>query len=218
MEKQEIRRVHRLVLVLFPLQGHTTPMLQLGSVLYSRGFAITIAHTRFNPPDPINHPQFDFLVFSDNTQYSDKSGTPNIKDVESINVNCHAPLQEFLELQKQTAHSQVAGVIHDSIMYFAATVANDNKILSLVLRTSSAAFVQAYAALPHLLAEGSILFQDSMSYEQVPQLNPLRFKDLPVSRENMAVTLELIDIAPCPKWHQFPPLVFWRRNPAALHG
>ena len=148
MEKQENRRVQRLVLVLFPLQGHTTPMLQLGSVLYSRGFAITIAHTRFNPPDPINHPQFDFLV----------SGTPNIEDVESINLNCQAPLQE-LELQKQTAYSQVAGVIHDSLMYFAATVANDNKIPSLVLRTSSAAFVQAYAALPHLLAEGSFLFQ-----------------------------------------------------------
>lgn len=33
-----------------------------------------------------------------------------------------------------------------------------------------------------------------MLNELVPQLNPLRFKDLPVSRENMAVTLRLIDI------------------------
>ncbi|KAL1827510.1 hypothetical protein DCAR_0206661 [Daucus carota subsp. sativus] len=194
MEKQEDRRPHRLVLVLFPLQGHTTPMLQLGSLLYSRGFSITIAHTSFNPPNPINHPHFHFLLLPDKTHYSLNSGTPKIKDLESINLNCQAPLKEFLELQKQRTYSQVAGVIHDSLMYFAAAVANDYKIPSLVLRTSSAAFAQTYVALPRLLAEGSLVFEDSMLHELVPQLNPLRFKDLPVSRENMEVTLKLMDI------------------------
>ncbi|KAK1357197.1 UDP-glucose iridoid glucosyltransferase-like [Heracleum sosnowskyi] len=194
MKKQEDRKPHRLVLVLFPLQGHTTPMLQLGYALHSKGFAITIAHTRVNSPNPSNHPHFDFLPLSDDTHYSDKSGTPNIYDIESINLNCKAPLQEFLELQK-TSHSQVDGIIHDSLMYFAATVANHVQIPNLVLRTSTAAFLQAYLALPRLFAEGYIPFQDSMLHELVPRLNPLRFKDLPVSRENMEDTMKFIEIA-----------------------
>lgn len=159
MEKKEDRRPHRLVLVLYPLQGHATPMLQLGNILHSRGFAITIAHTRFNPPHPSNHPHFEFLLLSDNMFYSGKSGTPNINDIESLNLNCQEPPQEFLELQKQTMYSQVTGIIHDSLLYFAATVADYVKIPSIVLRTSSAAFVQAYAASPRLLAEGSTMFQ-----------------------------------------------------------
>ncbi|KAL8089587.1 hypothetical protein AgCh_039166 [Apium graveolens] len=189
------QRLGRLVLAIFPLQGHTTPMLQLGNVLHFKGFAITIAHTRFNPPNPSKHPHFNFLLLSDNLPYSDTSTTPTIYDIEGINRSCHAPLQEFLELQSQTADIPVVGIIFDSIMYFAATVAHHIKIPRLVLMTSSAGFEQTFRAIPRLLEEGSLPFQDSMLHELVPDLSPLRFKDLPVSNNNMNETLKLNDIA-----------------------
>ncbi|WOG87437.1 hypothetical protein DCAR_0206662 [Daucus carota subsp. sativus] len=186
----------RLVLVIFPLQGHTTPMLQLGNVLHSKGFAITIAHTRFNPPNPSNHPHFSFLLLPDTLPYSETSATPSIYDVGNINRDCHAPLQEFLELQKQTADSdQVVGIIYDALMYFAATVADHIKIPRLVLMTSSASFDQTFVTIPRLLAQGSFPFEDSKLHDPVPQLNPLRFKDLPVPKENMVETLQFLDTA-----------------------
>lgn len=191
----ENQRLGRLVLVIFPLQGHTTPMLQLGTVLHSKGFAITIAHTRFNPPNPSKHPHFNFLLLSDNLPYSDTSVTLNFNDIESINRNCHPPLQEFLELQKQTADCQVVGIILDPIMCFAATVADHIKIPRLLFMTSSAGFDPALRAIPRLLAEGSLARQDSMLQELVPQLSPLRFKDLPVSKETMEETLKVVDSA-----------------------
>nr|XP_017236543.1 PREDICTED: UDP-glucose iridoid glucosyltransferase-like isoform X2 [Daucus carota subsp. sativus] len=184
----ENQRLGRLVLVIYPLQGHATPVLQLGDVLHSKGFAITIAHTRFNPPNPSNHPHFSFLLLPDNLPYSDTSQTPSVDDFEAINRDCHAPLQELLELKEQRVDCQVVGIIFDSLMYFAATVADHIKIPRLVFMTSNAAFYQAFAAIPRLMAEGFFPFQ-------VPQQYPLRFKDLPVLRENMDMMQKLIDLA-----------------------
>ncbi|GMN23971.1 hypothetical protein TIFTF001_000362 [Ficus carica] len=64
MEKQTPRS-RRLVLVPCPYQGHINPMLQLGTVLHSRGFSMTIAHTIFNSPNPQNHPNCRFLPLQD---------------------------------------------------------------------------------------------------------------------------------------------------------
>ncbi|KAK1357198.1 UDP-glucose iridoid glucosyltransferase-like [Heracleum sosnowskyi] len=189
----ENQRLGRLVLVIFPLQGHTTPMLQLGTFLHSKGFAITVAHTRFNPPNPSKYPHFTFLLLSDKLTESYTPATLNFYDLESITRNCDLPLQEFLELQTQTADSQVVGIIFDSIMSFAATVADHFKIPRLVFMTSSAGFDRAFWAFPRLLAEGYLPFQDSMLHELVPQESPLRFKDLPVYKQNIEETLKLID-------------------------
>ncbi|KAI3793281.1 hypothetical protein L1987_35897 [Smallanthus sonchifolius] len=54
-------------LVLFPLpfQGHINPMLQLASILYTKGFKIIIIHTDFNSPNQSNYPQFTFRSISD---------------------------------------------------------------------------------------------------------------------------------------------------------
>ncbi|KAL9415863.1 hypothetical protein AB3S75_039126 [Citrus x aurantiifolia] len=37
-------------------------MLQLGTILNSKSFAITVADTRFISPNPSNYPNFDFLL------------------------------------------------------------------------------------------------------------------------------------------------------------
>jgi hypothetical protein len=52
-------------------QGHINMMLQLGCILHSRGFSITIAHTQFNFPNTSNHPDFNFLPVADG--FSDRS-------------------------------------------------------------------------------------------------------------------------------------------------
>ncbi|GJN09824.1 hypothetical protein PR202_ga27867 [Eleusine coracana subsp. coracana] len=50
----------RVLLFPLPFQGHINPMLQLADVLYNRGLAVTILHTRFNALDPALHQEFDF--------------------------------------------------------------------------------------------------------------------------------------------------------------
>ncbi|KAL3518124.1 hypothetical protein ACH5RR_020713 [Cinchona calisaya] len=47
-------------------QGLSTPMLQLRSILHSKGFSIVVAHSEFRPPNPKNHPEFIFHPLSDN--------------------------------------------------------------------------------------------------------------------------------------------------------
>ncbi|KAM3739890.1 hypothetical protein ACB098_08G056900 [Castanea mollissima] len=64
MEKNG-QRSRRLVLLPCPFQGHINPMLQLGTILHSKGFSITITHTEFNSPNPSNHPNFKFLPIPD---------------------------------------------------------------------------------------------------------------------------------------------------------
>jgi hypothetical protein len=54
------RRRHVLLFPL-PYQGHLNPMLRLAGVLHSRGFAVTVFHTRFNAPDPVRHPRYRFV-------------------------------------------------------------------------------------------------------------------------------------------------------------
>ncbi|KAL5055870.1 hypothetical protein RYX36_036552 [Vicia faba] len=85
-----------LVLIPPPFHGHMTPMLQLATVLHSKGFSVTIAHTHFNSPDSSNHPNFNFLPFFDglsSTQITSK----NFVDIAStLSTNCVAPLKETL--------------------------------------------------------------------------------------------------------------------------
>ncbi|GAB2234997.1 hypothetical protein Drorol1_Dr00004273 [Drosera rotundifolia] len=54
----------RVVMVIFPLQGHINPMLELASLLHSKGLSITIAYPTINAPSPSNHPEFDYLPFA----------------------------------------------------------------------------------------------------------------------------------------------------------
>jgi UDP-glucosyltransferase BX8/BX9 len=60
------RRRHVLLFPL-PYQGHLNPMLRLAGVLHSRGFAVTVFHTRFNAPDPVRHPRYRFVPVPDGT-------------------------------------------------------------------------------------------------------------------------------------------------------
>ncbi|KAL3530822.1 hypothetical protein ACH5RR_010144 [Cinchona calisaya] len=182
MEKLQVQRRKRLVLVPYPLQGHINPMLDLASILHSKGFSITIAHTKFNSPNPANHPDFIFLPIQDGIPNLDVS-PPNLVDLASaINTNCKEPFRECIsQLMHQEQRHQVVCIIYDFLMHFAETVANQLNIPSIILRTSNATTLLAFRTIPQLREEGYHSLQDSTSYDLVPGLHPLRFKDLPVS-------------------------------------
>lgn len=148
-----------LVLVASPFQGHMTPMLQLGSILHSKGFSITIAHTKLNSPHPSNHPEFDFLPLFDNFSAIDASANFT-KFVELLNDNCRMQLQDLLTQKiQQAANDHMITIIHDNIMYFAEEVARNLNVPSIVLRSCSASYMPAFLALSKLHEQGHLPVQ-----------------------------------------------------------
>ncbi|KAJ4725684.1 UDP-glycosyltransferase [Melia azedarach] len=138
MEKQE-GKCRLLVLVPCPFQGHINPMLQLGTILHSKGFSIAIAHTKFSFPDTTNHPDFIFLSLLDGSSY--KLEDDFIAFMSNLNSNCRAPLQHVLTriMREQEQHEALPCIIYDALMYFAEAVACHLKLPSLILHTGGAA-------------------------------------------------------------------------------
>lgn len=158
MEKQGKRQL-RVVLVPCPIQGHINPMLQLGTILYSKGFSITVAHTNFNSPNPSNHPNFNFLLVPDVLNEFQSSSGDMMAVVLRLNDNCKAPFQECLaQLMKQhkTQDEVISCIIYDEIMYFAESVANQLKLPSIILRPLSANFFISRNALLQFKAGGNL--------------------------------------------------------------
>ncbi|GJY82913.1 UDP-glycosyltransferase 76H1-like protein [Tanacetum coccineum] len=183
-----------LVLVASPFQGHMTPMLQLGSVLLSKGFSITIVHTKLNSPDPSNHPEFAFLSLNDNFLGIDASGNFT-KFLEELNENCKVQLQHHLAHKIKNKDIQKITIIHDNIMYFAEEVARNLNLPSIVFRTCSACYMPAYLTLPRLHAEGLLPVKDYMLQKLVPELHPLRFKDLPFNNTSTELFKDMLALA-----------------------
>ncbi|KAI9081916.1 hypothetical protein K1719_036178 [Acacia pycnantha] len=177
MEKQRQGKKRHLVVVPAPLQGHLTPMLQLASILHSNGFSITIAHTLFNSPDPSNHPNFQFLPFSDGLSHqpTDSISSHNISSlVSTLAANCVSPFKQLL--LHFTSENNIDCIIYDGFMYFVESVAQQLCLPTLLLRTTSLTNVLAYHYIHRILAQGCLPLQDE---SVVPELEPLRFKDLP---------------------------------------
>jgi hypothetical protein len=164
MEKEGKRRL-RVVLVPGPFQGHITPMLQLGSILHSNGFSITVVHAQYNSPEPSSHPEFSFLPLPD-TSSAVLTGEL-IAFVLQLNTNCKARFQECLgeEMRQQGPDDGIACIIHDELMYFSEAAAKDLTLPSIVLRTNSAANFLARHALFQLKAEDHIPFPGIFMFE-----------------------------------------------------
>ncbi|KAI6671040.1 hypothetical protein NL676_005925, partial [Syzygium grande] len=157
MENQG-RNPKRLVLVPGPFQGHLTPMLQLATVLKSKDFSITIAHTQFNSPDFSAHPDFTFLCIPDGIS-EQEARNPDLGDVVlRLNDNCESSFREFLT--RGTNHMELGDkiccIIYDPLVYFSGAVAHDLKIPSIALYTSSAAYIAVRPILLQLKAQGHI--------------------------------------------------------------
>ncbi|KAK1364940.1 hypothetical protein POM88_040501 [Heracleum sosnowskyi] len=71
-----------------------------------------------------------------------------------------------------------------AILHFSSAVAKSFELPRLVLRTSGVSSFLAFAAFPVLQQKGYPLDQDSQLEELVPELPPLRVKDLPLIKTN----------------------------------
>ncbi|XP_073040317.1 LOW QUALITY PROTEIN: UDP-glucose iridoid glucosyltransferase-like [Primulina eburnea] len=181
------QRLKKVVLVPFPFQGHITPMLQLGSLLHSKGFSVVVSHTQFNAPDIADHPDFVLLPLPDTVGGLDMSFDNMLNVMSAMNTNCEAPFRDHMVhmLQKE----EVGCVIHDSIMKFADEVANDLRIPSIVLGTSNASYSDSLCVMLELLDKKLLPLPESQLQESVPNAHPLRYKDLALS-----ATSEIPDI------------------------
>ncbi|MFS7949868.1 putative cytokinin 7-beta-glucosyltransferase [Helianthus anomalus] len=139
---------HRLVLLPLPFQGHVSPMLQLANILHSKGFSITILHTRFNSPNPTNYPHFTFLPIPDTAG----EANPLISDVgmvirwlHYINMSFVDPIRGCLE-RLMLEDDGVACLITDALWFCTQSVADGLKLPRIVHRTSSISSFLYFAA------------------------------------------------------------------------
>lgn len=131
-------------------------MLQLAGVLHSKGFSITIVHTRFNSPNPSNYTDFNFRSIEDFLTEDDIASKDIIAIVSRINANCEAPLRELLGRMVVREGERFACMVSDAIMHFTQGVAEEFEIKRIVLRTSSAASFVPFTTFPMLREKGYI--------------------------------------------------------------
>jgi hypothetical protein len=166
MEKEGKRCLRRVVLVPAPFQGHINPMLQLGSILHSNGFSITVIHAQYNSPDPSTHPDFSFIPLPDSSTDQTIIGGQSVDFVLELNAKCKARFPECLAqvMTQLGSDNRIACIIHDDFMFFSQETAKDLKIPSIVLRTTSASNFFARDALFQLKAEGHLPFPGTLLY------------------------------------------------------
>lgn len=166
MERQKESNVQqkkgrRVILFPLPLQGHINPMLQLASILYSKGFSITIIHTNFNSPNPSNYPHFSFNSISESLWESEVSIEDTISLLTVLNDKCVVPFQDCLAklISNGDQEEPVTCLITDAIWHFAQTVADTLRLPWIVLRTSSISSFLAFSAFQILLEKGYLAEQ-----------------------------------------------------------
>ncbi|XP_022752689.1 UDP-glucose iridoid glucosyltransferase-like isoform X2 [Durio zibethinus] len=175
MEK-EGKKAGRWVLVLYPFQGHINPMLQLATILHSKGFSIIIVHPEFNSPNPSNHPEFTFRPIPDKLSESNVSLGDFANLVLTLNKHCLAPFQQCMNqiLHEKDSTDHVAGIIYDTLSYFAQSVADDLRLPGISVRTSAAATMLVFAVFPNPDKEDSISENQTLEVDlQILQLQQL---------------------------------------------
>ncbi|XP_058110921.1 UDP-glycosyltransferase 76B1-like [Magnolia sinica] len=176
------KRVPHLVIFPLPFQGHINPMLQLATLLHSKGFSITVIHTHFNSPSPFNFPNFNFEpipdVLSDGQLWSEDPLTL----VSILNDTCQVPFHDRLcQLLTDGPHGPVKCIITDELFYFTKAVADQLNLPRILLGTTSATFSSTMASVKLLQQNGVISITDmyGLPNMHIPEIQPLRIKDIP---------------------------------------
>ncbi|KHN17866.1 UDP-glycosyltransferase 76F1 [Glycine soja] len=162
-----------------PLQGHITPFLHLGDILFSKGFSITILHTIFNSPNPSSYPHFTFHAIPDGLSETEASTLDAVLLTDLINIRCKHPLKEWLASSVLSHQEPVSCFISDAALHFTQPVCDELKLPRLVLRTGGASSFLVFASFPLLREKGYLPVQESRLDEPVVDLPPLKVKDLP---------------------------------------
>uniref|UniRef100_A0A1J3GUG2 UDP-glycosyltransferase 76C1 n=1 Tax=Noccaea caerulescens TaxID=107243 RepID=A0A1J3GUG2_NOCCA len=181
MEKRTGKRV---ILFPLPLQGCINPMLQLAKILFSRGFSITIIHTRFNAPKSSDHPVFTFLQIPDGLSETQTQTPDVLLQLTLLNENCEKPLRECLaklikpDSDSETEEDKISCLIDDSGWVFTQSVAESFSLPRFVLCAYKFTFFLRHLLVPQLRRQGFLPFPDSEAEDLVPEFPPLRKKDL----------------------------------------
>ncbi|KAL9412917.1 hypothetical protein AB3S75_041555 [Citrus x aurantiifolia] len=177
------RNGKRVILFPLPYQGHINPMLQLASVLYSKGFSITIIHTNLNPLNACNYPHFEFHSISASLSETEASTEDIVAILIALNAKCVVPFWDCLvklTLISNVQEDSFACIIRDPLWYFVHAVANDFKLPTIILQTNSVSAYLAFAAYPILREKCYLPIQDSQLEAPVIECPPLRVKDIPI--------------------------------------
>ncbi|XP_023638718.1 UDP-glycosyltransferase 76E5 isoform X2 [Capsella rubella] len=156
---ENIEHKRRIVLVPLPLQGHVTPMMQLGKALTLKGFSITVALGQLNPAlGPV-----EFLIKNNNTS-------------EASFKDC---ISQLLTQQG----NDIACIIYDDLMYFCEAAAKEFKVPSIIFSTTSATHKACFSVLTKLNPKKFLIDMEDLELQNklVENLHPLRYKDLPIA-------------------------------------
>nr|CAB3483535.1 unnamed protein product [Digitaria exilis] len=185
-------RARRVLVFPLPFQGHIDPMMHLAGALHARaGLAVTVLHTRFNAMDPTRHPEFRFVEVPDGVP-ADVAAAGRIIDVIlAMNAAMEAApavvraalalsamIAEEEEDDNEAAPPRAACLVIDAHLLAVQRVAEELKLPTIVLRTVSAACLRCFLAYPMLHDKGYLPPQESQLHMPVPELQPLRVKDL----------------------------------------
>ncbi|GAV78329.1 LOW QUALITY PROTEIN: UDPGT domain-containing protein, partial [Cephalotus follicularis] len=171
------------VLVVYPIQSHITLMLQLATILHSKGYSITIVHPKFNSPNSSKHPKFTFIPISDNLSQSNVSPSDLVNFIgmlSTLNKNCVTSFEQCVNqmMQKEEEDDRITCIIYDSLMYFAQDVADSFKLPGISVRTSVAATLMVMAVFRRPDEQGYISFIDYMPEDKTPVLQSLKLKNI----------------------------------------
>ncbi|CAL5079416.1 unnamed protein product [Urochloa decumbens] len=182
--EQPRERRRRVLVFPLPFQGHIDPMMHLAGVLHDRGgLAITVLHTCFNALDPARHSEFRFVPVPDGMP-ADVAAAGRIIDVIlAMNAAMEASpaaVRDALAsaLAEDGEDNGAACLVIDANLLAVQRVAREIGLITVVLRTGSAACLRCFLAYPMLHEKGYLPSQESQLYMPVPELPPLRVRDL----------------------------------------
>lgn len=161
--KQQSKISRRLLLFPAPFQGHLNPMLNLATILYHKGFSITIIQINYNPVNPTHYPHFTFHLLNNSLleSYSKNSPPPDsVTVITDINKTCSEPFRDCLsQILSEAAtidqiQEPIAALIADPLCIFVGSVATSFNLPRIVLRTGSVSALLVYCSLFSLREKG----------------------------------------------------------------
>ncbi|CAN6203488.1 unnamed protein product [Urochloa humidicola] len=176
------RRRRRVLVFPLPFQGHIDPMMHFAGVLHARGgLAVTVLHTRFNALDPARHPEFRFVPVPDGVPADVAAAGKIIDVILAMNAAMEAsPAAVRGALASALAEDGAAAacLVIDANLLAVQKAAAALGLPTVVLRTGSAACLRCFLAYPLLHDKGYLPANESQLYVPVPELPPLRVRDL----------------------------------------